>query len=281
MQFTGAEFATAAAVLSLLLVPVAFYLFYRLALLELRDHSKAWLATLCIMLFPTNYYYYVFYTEALYLFAVVAVFVFTYHRQYLALVLSMILLTLVRPNGLLMALPLVLWFAEHFDPGFKSLRSFRLNAWLPVIVAGVVMALTLAGYCYYLYEMTGDPLAFNTAQKGWQRYFKWPWFTIAHAGGILEQIFAIYTVFLLFCIMLTVQHWRLSFFVLMMISILVPLSTGLNTSMPRYWSVIFPLFIVMAMVIGKWKYCNWLPYLFWLLMLLNFIPWVIGDPYSI
>jgi hypothetical protein len=281
MKITGADFITVAWWVSFFLTPFAFFLFYKLALLELKNPDHAWLATLCIMLFPANYYYYNYYTETLFLVLVLSAFLLAYHKKYIALCLVMVPLALVRPNGLLIALPLVLYFAEQHDPGFKNLLSFKLKSWLPLFAALTILAVTFLVYCYYLYEMTGDPLAFSTAQKGWHRFFKLPWFTVWHASGPLDPYFAGYTLFLLGFILITLQHWRLSFFVFMVISIVLPLSTGVNTSMPRFWSVIFPLFIAMGVVIAQWKYGKYLPYLFWLLMLCNFVFWVIEHPFAI
>jgi hypothetical protein len=281
MRATGLGMLQAAWWISLVASPAAFYLFYRIAHVECQDPRRAWFSTLAIMLFPFNYYYYVFYTEALYLLLLLACFWFVQQRRPVLLGASAIMLALIRPNGVMAGLPLLLWHGERHDRGFRKLLHGDLRSAWPTAVGLLLLVGTFAGYCLYLQRMTGDALAFSTAQAGWLRHFKWPWATIGDASGALDPLFAFFSLAMFLWVAATASQWRTSFLVLMACSTLLPLSTGVNTSMPRYWSTVFPLFLCVGRPLSQSRR----PYralLLWGLALLGLcIPWITESDFAV
>jgi hypothetical protein len=76
------------------------------------------------------------------------------------------------------------------------------------------------------------------------------------------------------------KKFPLSMNVLIWISILLPLSSGTATSIPRYLSVVFPLtiYLVSFIIKIKWNYIILAGVL--LLQLITFYPWIIWDKFS-
>lgn len=79
----------------------------------------------------------------------------------------------VRISGaFLLAALLILWLTQNkssatLSPGDQGRKSSWLFLAIPVSV--------LAGWMGYLALITGEIMAYNSAQKYWGRYFEWPW----------------------------------------------------------------------------------------------------------
>ena len=165
------------------------------------------------------------------------------------------LATLARPNGMLIAVPLVL-MALRDRPRPVALAG-RAAALAPI-------GLALAGFCAYVYTLSGDPLAWLNAQSQWGYSLGHPpWeLLLSLLGRILKH--GAYDYFFLspmapfrlfhglaalIFLSLTPAVFKrfgapLGAYVL--ISLLVPLSGNALEGVGRYSAVLFPVFMVMA-----------------------------------
>ncbi|HZZ71254.1 MAG TPA: mannosyltransferase family protein [Pirellulales bacterium] len=182
--WTGLATLTAGVVVShalllLALLGLAFY--WRVAVAEVADdevkqeqeadppsrrrRSEArracWIALFLIALGPASLFYYVVYTEALFLFCAVAA-LWGMRRQWpnLAIALTIGAATATRSVGVALLLPFALYLLQQAPPGWRRWRA--LAVWLPVACWG------LLGYMAFQSCEFGDPLAFAKTQQFWQ-----------------------------------------------------------------------------------------------------------------
>ena len=96
------------------------------------------------------------YTESLFLLLAVSAFLAAEYRRHWAVGVLVLLATLTRPTGILLALPLLVLYAQR--DGWRPTR-----AWLPLALAPIA----LAAWWAYLWWLTGDPMASLHAQSYW------------------------------------------------------------------------------------------------------------------
>jgi mannosyltransferase PIG-V len=168
------------------------------------------------------------------------------------------LATLARPNGILIGLPLAL-MALRGRPGPRLLLS-RCAPLL--LVAGA-----MAGYCAYVYSLSGDPLGWLSAQANWGYSLGHPpWeqlvkmITRIEKYGVYDYFFiskmAPFRLFhgvaaLIFLILTPAIFKRLGvpMGAYVLVNLLVPLSGNALEGIGRYSAVLFPAF----MLVGSFK----------------------------
>ncbi|MFF5973284.1 mannosyltransferase family protein [Streptomyces sp. NPDC012769] len=159
------DWTVAGLLISLVAGAVAVVALARIAELHLPPGSRAGRrAALFLLLSPCAVFLAVGYSEALFLaFALPAWLAAQRGNWPLAAVLAT-LATGVRVSGLFLAAAL----AVHF---LTTVRARRLRAlWLALPLLPALL------YFWYLYERTGDPMAWKHAQeRGWYRFFRPPW----------------------------------------------------------------------------------------------------------
>ncbi len=217
-----------------------FICFFFFAKDYFKDVKKAFEATLLLIIFPFHYYFSVFYTEALFLLLVLLCFISINNKQYLVLYLAACLLVLTKATGILISIPLALWFMEKKNWVLERKDFYKIGLLFSL------MSLTMIFYCIYLKNMTGDYFAFSTAQKGWNRFFSNPILTLLKVKTGFDSILSIYTVLFIILSFITYKKLGLSFLFLVVISLLIPISFGSVISMPRFISVLFPFMLVLT-----------------------------------
>lgn len=247
MSLTGAGFNTTALFYSLVFSLSAFILFFIFAGMYLKDERKAFMATLILILFPFHYYFSMYYTESLYLLLLLAGFIAAHRNQHVLLAVLLGFLVLVRPNALLMAIPLfIYYFEKHFSLNVREIFRRNRKEYLPLLAFAAAPAVMLL-YCVYLEVMTGDFFAFQTAQQGWCNYTTWPWTPLLRMQSWQEYFkFGYLAAFGLVSIVL----WRripLSMHALIWINLLLPLTSNMIT-LPRFISCIF----IFPLLSGDW-----------------------------
>lgn len=230
-------------------------LLYKLVRLDYSS-KVGWITLLIVLLFPTAFYFGAVYTESLFLFLSVGTFYF-YRRQYWWIAaLFGILACMTRVFGVLL-LPALLIDVFIFKQPFKK--------WYPLMF----IPLGLVFYMIYLYQTVGDPLAFYNLQsiigehrqKGIilfpqvvYRYlnilFQYQKIDIFLATFLLEFISTL--MFFFIPIIGLFKKMRLSYIFYSLVSLLLPTIQGSFSSGGRYVLVIFPVFIMMALMIEKW-----------------------------
>jgi Mannosyltransferase (PIG-V) len=147
-------------VLSNLFFLGSLMLFYQYIKQRLQDERAARFGVILMALSPFNIYFASFYTESLFLLLSLATMFTAYQRRWWLAGLLATLLTLTRPNGIMIILPL--FFMMLTDP---TKPGFAAKKFLPLVLP----LLSLGAYMLYLHEQIGDALAFIHGQASWGR----------------------------------------------------------------------------------------------------------------
>jgi hypothetical protein len=225
---------------------------YRLARGELSTRASRRAITY-LLTFPGSFYFSADYPESLYLLCAVAAFYYARHRKWGLAGLASALALLTRPQGLLLAVPLLIelvaWLRAEGMLGRRVLRGLWLG--LPLV--------SLAGYALYSHAKTGYWLAFEaSATQVWGhratppiypliRYLLAPDLGSATQYDLRSVNFAVTVVFLV----VTVLAWQRlppAYSIWLLICVLFPLTTNGHYffSMVRYSAIAFPAFMALA-----------------------------------
>lgn len=280
--FLNASAENSILIATMLFSTCLFVIFY-LYLQSLKfSEDKAFFTTLVLMLFPFNYYFSMYYTEALFMLLLIgAVWMFSIRKNLLA-GLFMGGLVLTRPNGLVLLLPLYMYFLTFnafFAKQGKSTLKYLAHLGLSSCVF-LIPALFFACFCYYQYMQTGDFFMFSDAQNCWQRKWTYPWETLFYGSSLDVQFNSFFTIALFLFI-----YWRRRIFsladsVFIFLSLFLILSSGFIISMPRYCSVLFPIPIAIAALIYDQQYKYGVLFFFWLMQCYMFQYWLDSHPLS-
>ncbi len=129
---------------------------------------------------PPAIFLYAPYTESLFLAVGLGAWYFGMRGKWLPAAVFCALSCTVRISGaFLLAALLVLWLTQYrARDGGRQPRP-RRDSWLFLVIPAVV----LAGWMAYLASITGDLLAYTSAQKYWGRHFEWPWTALQMTVG--------------------------------------------------------------------------------------------------
>lgn len=283
VKITGLNYDLSALIWSIFFSAFSILGFYWLANDFYKDESMALFSALMMFSFPFSFYYSMFYTEALYLTFTVYSFLAISNKRLIVLSILLIPLTLVRPNGVIILVPLYIYFLEQngvlekFKPNWKLLFG-RRN--LTQSVAFISSPLAFLCYGLYQFEMTGYFFAFSIAQDGWYREFMFPILSFFRRGDLATQFNSIFTIVVIIYAFWNRKKLPFSYNFLVLISLLLPLCSGSVTSMSRFVSVIFPIFIILSAFIYKSKYKYvWFSFVL-MLQIFTFYSWLINHSIS-
>jgi len=244
----GIVVSSAAFVLALLAV-------HRLTQQLFGDREVARRAVLYLALFPFSLFFTRVYAESIFLLTSVLAVSRAYDGRWWRAGLWAALATLARPNGILIGLPLVL-MALGGRPEARVL-ALRFVALLPVPFA-------MAGYCAYVYTLSGDPLGWLSAQAQWGYSLGHrPWQQLVQLidqllkYGLYDYFFvsplAAYRLFhgaaaLTFLALTPAIFKRLGapMGAYVLVSLLIPLTGNALEGIGRYAAVLFPAFMVVG-----------------------------------
>jgi hypothetical protein len=238
---------------------------YRLASGELGDEAAR--ATIWLLAtYPFAVFFSAVYTESLVLLAAVACVFHIKREEWLATAAWGLLAGLTRPNGCLLSLPLA-WLA------FERLRT----TWPPppnvgrvakFLVAAAAPSIGMLAYSAYLGWTVGEPMAWVKGQAAWgvlskgmvtaidPRYgppLPWRYSDIpVHIGNALAALFA------LAAIVPIGRRLGVAYAILVGVSIVPPVLTHGVLSIGRFTSVLFPLFMWLAIRIPPGRRTRWL-----------------------
>jgi len=268
---------------SLIFSTLTFIGFYWFCELLIKDISKAFYATLIFMIYPFHYYFSMMYTEALFLTFLIYSFIAIYYKKELVLLVLLIPLTLVRPNGIFMVIPLYLFFLESnnsiidkriiWSEIIRKKILFRSLIFLTAPICFII-------YCMYQHYMTGQYFAFSIAQIGWYKKLTFPLLSFFSSGDFQSQFNSFYTLLIIILSIYCFKRFSLSLNVLIWLSLLVPLCSGSMISMQRYISIIFPIMIMLGSYFYPLKFKYAVITVFFVLQLFVFTYWLNSHPFS-
>ena len=228
---------------------------HRLAARMLGSREAARRTVLYIVVFPWSLFMARVYSESLFLLTSVLAVSGAFDRRWWWAGTWGALATLTRPNGILIALPLVL-FAIADRPGMRQL-AFRAMALTPIPLA-------FAGFCAYVYALSGDPLGWMAAQSHWGYSLGHPpWqqlqrvvgvffehgaydYFFASKGAPFELLQAVTALVFMMLVPAIFRRLGTAMGLYVLVSLLVPLSSNTLEGLGRYASVLFPAFIVVG-----------------------------------
>ncbi len=281
MRAAGTDFDHSALFWGLVLSAAVALCAYRAGRAFLGDRPRALFFALVLIGFPFAFHQSMFYTEALFLTAMLLAFLCVHHGRYLWLAPVLAALVLVRPNGIAVLLPLYAYHLERTGVLHGARVRWRdvagranIRRSLP-FVAG---AAAFMGWCLYQHRMTGHYFAFSMAQAGWYREPMFPLLAFFRSGDAATQFNSFYTIAAVLFAFFTRRLLPLSLNLLVLLGILLPLCSGSVASMPRFISVLFPLSITLTLLAYRGRHRYMALAVVLVLHYASFIGWATGHP---
>jgi hypothetical protein len=201
-------------------------------------------------LYPFAVFFSASYSESLFLLSSVASCYYFVSRRGLALSAAFgAIAGLCRPIGWLLSLPLL--YEVFKQPDRRSSAD---------VFAAVSPVCGLLAYCAYLWQLTGDPLAWVHAQQRWGRQYAGPgtWFGalwtrvktdgltafVVNSPGDVLNVLAL--LFAAAMIIPVTRRFGAGYGAFIAVSVLLPLSFGGLMSLARFTAVLFPVFLCLA-----------------------------------
>lgn len=221
------------------------------------DYSKkiAYLTIILLICFPTSFYFGIVYTESLFLLLTIASFYFLRLNNFFLSGLVGMIASGARLFGVILfpSLIIELWSEKKLKKNFLYLCLIPLG---------------LLSYMFYLWKTTGNPIQFFTLQKlvGEQRISEFTWLpqvyfryikillTMDATNPLYKTIILEFWVGILFFMLPIVGYFkrvRYSYLFYAFFSFIITTVQGSLSSVPRYVLVIFPSFLILALIIDK------------------------------
>ncbi|MFE7060738.1 mannosyltransferase family protein [Sutcliffiella sp. NPDC057660] len=229
--------------------------------------------TLLLSFFPTSFYFSALYTESMFMLFVILFLYFLRLQKWGLASLFGMFAGGTRNTGVLLAIPFAI---EYLSNHFKLKNGMKLNKRFWGILKGAYIPLFAFIYMGYLWLEFGDPFSFSAVQSEYGRGFMAPWNTLIDGfqyhlqsiGKLLSGDFIyldIYNVLELFFVTLilvtTILSYgkiRLSFWIIILYSILIPLTAPAYenvkdyfVSISRYALVIVPFYYALYEVFKR------------------------------
>jgi Gpi18-like mannosyltransferase len=280
----------AAVLISTACFALGLYVLLKLLLLDL-ERSRATRAMLLVVFFPTAFYFSAGYTESLFLLLAALVLYALRRRRWAAAGAWGGLAAVARNTGLAFGLPFLIEYFQEWGARPRPRPRPWSALWVLLIGAGT------AAYFAYLWVRFGSPFVFVGAEGQYGRGHLAPWATIYEGfkynlGWIRGLRLSVqqdwsplyYTTQLFFPIVALVvlvtsfRKMRWSYWVIILYSILVPLTVPANVQVidyfvgfSRYMLVVIPLFIGLERLLRRrWLYWSYLAFSCLLLLLLTY-----------
>lgn len=220
------------------------------------DFSRkvAFLTLLSLLSFPTSFFFGSVYTESIFLLLTILSFYFARKKKWFLCGFFGLIASATRVFGILLlpALLLEIW---------QERTSFKKAFWILLIPLG------LLSYMYYQFVTVGDFLAFYHLQQiiGEQHqagitllpqiYFRYLkiLFSFPISNSLYQTILLEFLVGIIFFVLPIYGFFkglRYSYVFFALASFIIPTLQGSFSSMPRYVIVLFPSFIVMALILN-------------------------------
>ncbi|MBA2432454.1 MAG: hypothetical protein H0V56_10135 [Chthoniobacterales bacterium] len=231
-------------------------LLHRLVRVDFEEKRVADVAVILLMFSPVSFFFSMAYTEATFLMLALGSMLAALRKRWLLAGLCGLCLAATRNVGFWIAVPL---FLEHLRQSWSRERPFA--AFLhPRLLVLALVPVGLALFMLFTYLKSGDFLAFSHAGATWGRILVSPVSTLRTA----QYLEPFYRWFFLGMLGIAVTLWcagvaarlRRSYLVWAALLITTYLSSNSLEAIPRYLSVVFPFFIVLAAVVARhrWSY---------------------------
>jgi Gpi18-like mannosyltransferase len=256
------DFAAGIIISNILLLVSSIFLFL-LSLNIYQNRSIALLTVGVLFFFPGSYLLSGVYSESAFIcFSIMSIYFFE-KGDYALSGISGFFLTLTRPFGVLILLPLFLRYISKYGIDFK-----------PRVLYLILIPSGMFSFFVYCYLTTGDFLFYiHAKESGWGTKYAIPWQVLIQGLKTSDHYLyfnSFYTVSILALSVFLIRFSPLYLLVWILLLIAAPLSNGVVNlvCMPRYILVCFPLFMMIGAFATKHKW-GWL--LIFLLVAVNFV----------
>lgn len=240
-------------------------LFFFQELMKLEKIKGMKFPLLLLLLFPTSFYFGAYYSESLFFLLTILSFIFIYKKKWFWAAIFAGLASVTRLVGIFIGVSLV-W--EYFQ---KKVKKNKNNT--PVLIKGLFLGvLSVFGfliYSWYLNKHFNDPFYFAQVQSAFGgsrqtnklilfhqvvwRYLKML-VTIKNNNLLfysISQEFFVSLAVLAVLIWAWIKNFKKSYLIYSFFSFFLPTLTGNLSSMPRYVSLIFPIYLFLAQIKNK------------------------------
>lgn len=249
---------------------LALILLSRLICFYLDDLQVARRTLWLILAFPSGFILSCFYTEAIFLLLAIGAFWYGSQKRWGIACSFVALAALCRPVGIGLAGPLLFLYLEQIQ--------WRLNRIRPNVLWFLITPVGYFLFLYHIEQTTGNFLNTFLVQQAWDRHFSWPWKTLFAPYGwniYHTPIQQLLTLVFFYGVYLAFRYLPTKSLPLVAVLILLPIFfTGRLSSTPRFYLVVFPVFIAYAYWIRKSWIFNSLLIAALLLQLVYFMGWV-------
>lgn len=241
------NFLATGLVISNILALLAVIFLYKLAKLDFaKDLSLR--TIIYFLFFPTAFFLGAVYSESLFIFTTAAAFYFLRKGNFAVSSIFAIFVTLTKPYGIIIVLPLVIEYLVSKKSRFK---------FEPQLVLLLVPVVAFIVYLIYLRNLTGDAVIFAKVQGDWLRtpvnpavtlwnYYLSFFITPPNLFFGIQVIEFLSAILVLVLIIFGWKKLRLSYSVFLLSLYLIFVSTGTLTSFPRFVLVLWPSFFILA-----------------------------------
>lgn len=205
---------------------------------DIFDKKIAFKAVLLLLIFPTSFFLITAYSEGLFFLLTISGFYFLRQNK---LFWATVFITLASATRLVGLAVVAGFLIDILIRQGLNRKNFLV----------LLSPLGFLLYCVFLYQQTGNPIYFITAENNWQRSLVLPGigFWQAIRSGSLDLIFGIVGAGLAFR---SFRFLPLSLAVYSLVSVAIPLFTPTLISIPRFLLVIFPIFILIALIKNRY-----------------------------
>jgi Gpi18-like mannosyltransferase len=226
---------------------LAMIYLYRLINLDYEDKTISLNSVTSALIFPTSFFFSIFYSESLFLFLSVGCFYYARKNRWFLASLFGYFTALTKPLGVFIFIPLLI---EYFAP--TSFKDFKLSKIKRNVLYLLLIPAGLLTYMTYLYIEFKQPLAFLDAMTAWGRGFGLALLRLATDSfydpfyRLIFGGFAALSVLILFY--LVYSKVRTSYIVYAFVQLFLIFSSGSPESLPRYVSILFPIYLGFALL---------------------------------
>jgi len=268
-SYLTGNFHTSGILISNISLLVSGYFLYRLVSLDLKK-GLAKRSVIFLYLFPTSFILSGVFSESVFLLLSILVFYTAKKNMWLRSGILGLLLTITRPTGILILIPIVyLYFVQN---KYKIKKSILYFLFYPL---GLML------FSVYLYLIVGDFFAyFHSKTNYWGFVFSDPFSVIIYflTYSFNTAIISVYIVLTLILIVFLFGKRYFSYALFSLSIILVALLNGPESALgiPRMSSAVFPLYISLAMVSDNRVMRNIIPVVSGILQFVFMMLWSVG-----
>lgn len=233
------------------------------------NKKVAYYSYLVFLIFPTNYIFSAFMTESTFILFLLLSIYFSLNNKWLIAGIAAAILSGTRNTGVLVLIPMILIYLENNNyrsieyiiSNFKEILK-KLN--IKFLISLMLAPLGLISFMLYLHFHLGDAFGFVNIQDYWDKpvdnvsiLLAIPYSLINYKleGALIIHLYNLAYLFgFIVLIFYSLKKKILPYsFLSIMFWLLVPMLSGSLLALPRYMSVLFPMYLIIGVIISKYK----------------------------